>query len=75
MLMPLFLLHNQSMVVLCFSAFGKALKHSCLTFLRESAIDEAIPKRLKLERSYALVKDTREISKQSMKLNNARPSI
>ena len=58
MLMPLFLLHNQSMVVLCFSAFGKALKHSCLTFLRESAIDEGIPKRLKLERSYALVEDT-----------------
>ena len=58
-----------------FCSFGKAINPSCLTFLSESAIDAGIPKRLKLERSYALVKDTREISKQSMKLNNAMPNI
>jgi len=58
-----------------FCSFGKAINPSCLTFLSESAIDASIPKRLKLERSYALVKDTREISKQSMKLNNAMPNI
>ena len=65
--MPLFLLHNQVHGRPMFCSFGKALKPSCLTFLSESAIDEGIPKRLNLERSYALVIDTRKISKQSMK--------
>ena len=58
-----------------FSSFGKALNSTCLTFLSEAAIDNGVPERLKLERSYAAVKDTRKISKQSMKLNDARPKI
>ena len=58
-----------------FSSFGKAINSSCLTFLSESAINVGVPEQLKLERSYAAVKNTREISKQSMKLNNARPKI
>jgi len=58
-----------------FSSFGKALNPTCLTFLSESAIESGVPEKLKLERSVAAVKDTRNISKQSMKLNNARPKI
>ena len=58
-----------------FSSFGKAINATCLTFLSETAIDNGVPKQLKLERLYAAVKDTRKISKQSMKLNDARPHI
>ncbi len=58
-----------------FSSFGKAIYPSCLTFLSQSAIDTGVPEKLKLERSYAAIKDTRNISKQSMKLNDARPKI
>ena len=58
-----------------FSSFGKAINPSCLTFLSQSAIDTGVPEKLKLERSYAAIKDTRNISKQSMKLNDARPKI
>ena len=58
-----------------FSSFGKAIYPTSLTFLSESAIDAGVPERLKMERSYAPVKDTRTISKQSMKLNDARPKI
>ena len=55
-----------------FSSFGKAINPSFLTFLSETAINAGIPEQLKLERSSAAVKNTRAISKQSMKLNNAR---
>ena len=58
-----------------FSAFGKAINPSCLTFLSESAINAGVPEQLKLERSYAAVKNTRDISKQSMKLNDSMPKI
>ena len=58
-----------------FASFGKAINPTCLTFLSESAIDSGVPERLKLERSCAGIKDTRNISKQSMKLNDARPKI
>ena len=34
-----------------------------------------MPQKLKLERSYAAIENTRAISKQSMKLNDARPKI
>ena len=58
-----------------FSSYGKAINPSCLTFLSQSAIDTGVPEKLKLERSYAAIENTRTISKQSMKLNNAKPTI
>ncbi len=58
-----------------FSSFGKAINPSCLTFLSKSAINVGVPVELKLERSFAAVQNTREISKQSMKLNDSRPKI
>tara|TARA_Y100001968_G_scaffold104301_1_gene94270 strand:+ start:438 stop:770 length:333 start_codon:yes stop_codon:yes gene_type:complete len=58
-----------------FSSFGKAIYPTCITFLSEIAIDAGIPKLLKLERSFAAVKDTRTISKQSMKLNHSQPNM
>ena len=58
-----------------FSSFGKAMNPSCLTFLSESSIEAGVPEKLKLEKSYAAVKNTRAISKQSMKLNCAMPKI
>ena len=58
-----------------FSTFGKAINPTCLTFLSEIAIDADVPSQMKLERTIAAVKDTRHISKQSMKLNDAKPKI
>ena len=58
-----------------FSTFGKAINPTCLTFLSQSSIDTGIPEKLKLDRCCAPVSDTREISKQSMKLNDAMPKI
>ena len=58
-----------------FSTFGKAINPTCLTFLSEIAIDTDVPSQLKLERTIAAVKNTRNISKQSMKLNDAKPKI
>ena len=58
-----------------FSSFGKAIPPTCLTFLSQLAIDAGVPKKLKLERGFAAVTDTREISKKSMKLNSAIPNI
>ena len=46
-----------------------------ITFLREIAIESGMQAQLKLERYYPSVKDTKNISKQSMKLNNSRPKI
>ncbi len=52
---------------------GKAVHPIRLTFLNEILIDVGIPAQLKLESSFAAVKGTRMKSKQSMKLNYARP--
>ncbi len=58
-----------------FAAFGKALTTNCLTFLSKAAMDADIPSALGLQRSCIAVKETRDISKKSMKVNDALPSI
>ncbi len=58
-----------------FGSFGSALASSSLTFLSQAAIDAGIPKTLGLQKTCVSVKNTREISKKSMQLNTALPSV
>ena len=58
-----------------FGAFGSALSASCLTFLSEVAIDANVPQKLGIRKNCVAVKNTRNISKENMKLNNALPHI
>ncbi len=58
-----------------FGAFGSAVSASSLTFLSQAAIDAGIPKTLGLQKTCVSVKNTRDISKNSMQLNSALPEI
>ena len=58
-----------------FGAFGSAISPSCLTFMSHAAIEAEIPSTLHLKRNCVAVSDTRNISKKSMRENDALPSI
>ncbi|MCT6887789.1 urease subunit alpha [Bartonella apis] len=58
-----------------FGAFGKAVKHTSVTFTSIAAIDNGLAEKLGLEKELVAVKNTRTISKKSMKLNSATPHI
>ncbi len=58
-----------------FAAFGKALSHTSITFLSQSAINANVPKKLGLEKIIRPVANTRNISKHSMILNDYLPQI
>ncbi len=58
-----------------FGSFGRALAASCITFMSAAAIAEGVPEMLGLARIIAPVRDTRNIGKSAMKLNNALPVI
>ena len=58
-----------------FGSYGKAMAASCVTFVSQAAIDGGVKDRLGLSRKVLPVIDTRNISKASMKLNDACPDI
>ena len=58
-----------------FGAFGGALHASAVTFVSEAALEEDIPQQLGLEKLALAVSGTRSISKDDMRLNNAKPVI
>ena len=58
-----------------FGAFGKAVKHTSVTFTSKAAIDNGLTEKLGLEKELVAVKNTRTISKKSMKLNSTTPHI
>ncbi len=58
-----------------FAAFGSAIAASSITFMSQDAIDAEIPQKLNLQRHCLPVKNTRKISKTSMRCNDALPSI
>ncbi|QXX76740.1 urease subunit alpha [Methylovirgula sp. HY1] len=58
-----------------FGSFGRALAASCITFMSAAAIAEGVPEMLGLARIISPVRDTRNIGKSAMKLNNALPVI
>ncbi|PSB34193.1 urease subunit alpha [Chlorogloea sp. CCALA 695] len=58
-----------------FASFGGAIARNSLTFLSKAALEREIPKQLNLQKMTVAVSGTRQITKQSMKLNDATPHI
>ncbi len=58
-----------------FGAYGKAVQSSSITFVSKVAYENNIKEKLGLNKVVLPVRNTREISKQDMKLNNATPEI
>ena len=58
-----------------FGAYGKAIQSSSITFVSTVAYENKIKEKLGLHKIILPVKNTRGISKQDMKLNNATPQI
>jgi len=58
-----------------FGSFGGATAATCLTFVSQAALDNDIPNRIGLKTSAVAVKNTRNIGKTDMKLNDALLNI
>ena len=59
-----------------FGAYGKALTNSSVTFVSQAALDDGLPGKLGTAKQMVAVENTRsDISKASMKLNDATPEI
>ncbi len=58
-----------------FASFGGAIARNSLTFLSKAAKEREIPEQLKLQKMAVAVSGTRQITKQSMKLNDALPHM
>ncbi len=58
-----------------FASYGKAVATTCLTFMSEAGIEANIGQQLGLEKTVVPVRNTRNIGKADMKLNNALPDI
>ncbi|NET41949.1 urease subunit alpha [Okeania sp. SIO2B3] len=58
-----------------FGSFGGAVAATSLTFVSQAALESGIDARLQLKKSAVAVANTRQISKQDMKLNDALPEI
>ncbi len=58
-----------------FGSFGKATARTAITFLSEAALDAGLGDQLGLEKILRPVKNTRNISKRDMVLNDALPEI
>jgi len=58
-----------------FGSFGGARTATALTFVSQVALANGIPQQLGLQKSAVAVSNTRQISKQSMKLNDALPHM
>ncbi|MGH2518707.1 MAG: urease subunit alpha, partial [Chloroflexota bacterium] len=56
--------------------FGAAAPYAtCVTFVSGAAVAEGVPERLGLRKEAAAVRDTRQLGKRSMLLNDATPAI
>lgn len=58
-----------------FGSFGGAMTGTSVTFVSQAAIDTGIPQQLHLQKTAVAVKNTRNISKNDLKLNDALPII
>ncbi|NEP73273.1 MAG: urease subunit alpha [Okeania sp. SIO2G4] len=58
-----------------FASFGGAIAATSLTFVSQAALETDIVAQLQLRKSAVAVVNTRQISKQEMKLNDALPEI
>jgi len=58
-----------------FGAFGRGMDTTCVTFVSQASIDGGVAEKLGLKRRLEAVRNTRNISKADMKLNNYQPDI
>ena len=58
-----------------FGAFGRAVENSSVTFVSEAAHSDNIKEQLEIRKNTIPVKNTREIGKSNMILNNSTPAV
>jgi len=58
-----------------YGAEGKAVKHTCVTFMSKAAMERGVPDALGLERRIATVQNCRGVQKQAMVRNGSTPEI
>jgi urease subunit alpha len=58
-----------------FGSFGGAIARTSLTFISQAALDAGIPAALGLKTTTVAVRNTRQLSKADMKLNDATPEM
>jgi urease subunit alpha len=58
-----------------FASFGGAIASTSLTFLSQAALEREIPSQLNLQKMTVAVSETRQLTKQAMKLNAATPHM
>jgi len=58
-----------------FGAYGKALSNTCVSFMSQAAVDAGVKDELELNKKVVAVKNTRNITKNDMLLNDYMPEI
>ncbi len=58
-----------------FGAYGKALSNTCVSFMSQAAVDAGVKEQLGLNKKVLAVRNTRNITKNDMLLNNYMPDI
>lgn len=58
-----------------FGSFGGAIAATSLTFISQAALAREIPSQLKLQKTAVAVAETRQLTKEDMKLNNTLPRM
>jgi urease subunit alpha len=58
-----------------YGTLGKALPHTCITFMSHAAVDSGVPAKLGLERRVEAVQNCRTVQKRNMVRNDRLPEI
>jgi len=58
-----------------FGSFGGAMTATSLTFVSQAAVEAGIKEKIGLQKPTVAVKNTRNLTKADMKLNNALPQM
>jgi urease subunit alpha len=58
-----------------FASFGGAIAATSLTFVSGAALERGVPQQINLQKNAVAVSNTRNLSKQDLKLNNALPRM
>ncbi|MGB3405837.1 MAG: urease subunit alpha [Microcoleaceae cyanobacterium] len=58
-----------------FASYGGAISSTCLTFVSQASINTGIPEQIGLQKTAVAVSNTRELSKNDMKLNQYLPNM
>ena len=58
-----------------FGAYGRSVEHSAVTFVSEAAMADGVGEALGLAKSTLAVKNTRNIGKKDLLLNDATPEV